>query len=45
MVRIIDHSKMVEEIRKRLAEDPDFMDNMRDDLVRFIDESFRWIRM
>ena len=39
MIRKINHSKVGEEIRKRLAEDPDFLD-MREGLLRFIDEKF-----
>ena len=39
VVRKINHSKIVEGIRKKINEDPEF-DEMRGDIIGFIQESF-----
>lgn len=40
VIQKINHSKIVEGIRKKIAEDPHFQDAMHSDIVRFINESF-----
>ena len=40
MIGMTDHSKMVEEIRKQIEKDPDFLNRIHSDIVRFVDESF-----
>ncbi len=40
VVRMIDHSKTVEESRKQIDEDPEFQDTIHGDIVQFINESF-----
>lgn len=39
VIRMIDHSKLVEEIRKQINEDPNFWDKNHDDTAWFIKES------
>lgn len=40
VIRMIDHSKVVEEIRMKINEDPDFDDRLHNDICRFVEESF-----
>ena len=40
VIRKINHSKVAEGIRKKIAEDPHFLDAMQSDIVRFVNESF-----